>query len=355
MRKLFNSLRYGSTRTKRFLWGIIVLLVMAAVSVVLAIAVHPLVFGIIAFVLVIAAVVIISMASFTDSAAELQQKEGSGQSEEPIRAAADDSQSGRAVEHTEKISEETDDETQVSKDYLEHYNKKSLRKLFRYYRMTKENVPILIDMCPSHRIRQCPAYVWKDKKHVCFLLLEKSPRSVSVPVSQMKLVTYQKGVDANPLKDYRALKFSDEIDEVFGGLLPRYYQDGERARRQDRKNLYVIAGDIAITAPSLRELMKLFSFTFEMNDSVLSNNDFSSAFREAYRYRMLFADGVVSQKDYQEQIRQIMSNLSKNESISMNEFDRNISQMVRYRLITREYAEFFEARRAELQIRTKKK
>ncbi|MBP5158694.1 MAG: hypothetical protein ILP10_00155 [Lachnospiraceae bacterium] len=245
----------------------------------------------------------------------------------------------------EEPEEDEEDESAVT--YLKQYTPKAMTKLFKTVRVKGDPTAILIDLCEGERIRQCPAYVWQAKGQVCFLLLEKSPRTVSFAASEVLEVTNRPGVSANPKQDYQNLSDLEELREEFERLMPATFSEGMAGRYSFKKNLYVLGHDIAITPMSLRAMLPKFDFTFKLKDKLLADRSFSDYFREAYKWKILWNDGVLTVKEYQERIRHSLSLMALDKKVIDYDFEKNLSQMIHYRLITDEYADYFRARRAE--------
>ncbi len=249
----------------------------------------------------------------------------------------------KAVE--EETEDDEDDESSVT--YLKQYTQKNMTKLFKTVRVKGDPTAILIDLCESERIRQCPAYVWQAKGQICFLLLEKSPRTVSFAASEVLDVTNRPGVSASPKQDYQNLSDLEELKDEFERLMPATFSEGMAGRYSFKKNLYVLGHDIAITPMSLRAMLPKFEFRFKLKDKLLADKSFSDYFKEAYKWKLLWNDGVLTVKEYQERIRHSLSLMALDKKVIDYDFEKNLSQMIHYRLITDEYADYFRARRAE--------
>ena len=59
----------------------------------------------------------------------------------------------------------------------------------------------------------------------------------------------------------------------------------------------------------------------------------------------MWTDGVISQNQYQNNIRDILQSMVDDESIIRYDFMDDLAKMVHHRLITDEYAEFYKNKR----------
>ena len=67
----------------------------------------------------------------------------------------------------------------------------------------------------------------------------------------------------------------------------------------------------------------------------------------AYENRIFWTDNVITQNDYQERIRGILQTMVEDEDISTAAFENDHEMMVRFNLITKEYADYYSARKTD--------
>jgi hypothetical protein len=82
-------------------------------------------------------------------------------------------------------------------------------------------------------------------------------------------------------------------------------------------------------------------------DSLEIKGKYSKYFKQAYENRTFWTDNVISQNDYQERIRRLLQSMVDNTELKTAEFEADLDLMVRYNLITIEYADYYKARKRD--------
>lgn len=321
MNKIWNGLRYGNKKTKSYILATIFLLVFGSVSIGFTIATHSPLWGMSATFCFLVAFLFITSLSFQKTGKHIMKK---------TRAELALSDSG-ANEQKEELEEE---------NIYEQYDEETVKGIFIKYRVNKDHKPIMIDLSQSEKIRQCPAYIWIDQGYLNLLLFEKETRKVSIPLSKVTKITYEKGAIANPLLDYEGFKKPSFLHIIFSAYLPTVYEDQRESRKVYRKNLYVLAPDIKVTNTSVRTVMDILKLDLSYEGRFADPKMHNPYFEAAYLLSIMLRDGVITVSEFKGRIKKLLQQLSE-AKISEEEFSLYIKQMVNARLITKEYAEYY--------------
>jgi len=360
MGKIFNTLRYGKTKIKIFLILTMLTLVVGIVGVLFGILLkQPVLAAVGAMVLLLALIQFFSKKFRT---AEVQQKRepifhgknynfGEEQkqyedykkgraeevNEDEEKAETGESEDGRVLAETTDFVEEADfEEEEVT--YLDRYSEQNIQKILKKYKVKCEHIPVVIDLCQSEKVRQCPAYMWFDRREISFLLLEKEPRMISFKCEHTPVLMHEKGVLATPKIDYEEVRKSSIISNVFESLLPTCYEEGFNNRINYRKNLYVLEPDIKLTNKSVKNVIRILNPEFRIKGLGINTSEEDVYVEDAFKAMVLWKDAVYTTVEYKEELKKILGRMSEH-GMSYTLFKRNVESMVRMRIITREYAE----------------
>lgn len=221
------------------------------------------------------------------------------------------------------------------------YSEKEIKKLFYTYKVKKNHRPVLIDSSKKYRIKQCPAYIWTHQGQFHILLLEKEARKLSLPLSEVQKMYYEKAVPANQKKEYDCLVEGPGIvSMVFSEYRPVYQSIIKDKRQVEVKNLYRIGEDIRFTAPSARELLELLQPEFVVDDEIMKSDDFNQYFKKVYKQKILLNDGALNMNQYQSRIKAILQKLAE-APITPAAFRMTLSEMAGRGLISNEYVSYY--------------
>lgn len=225
---------------------------------------------------------------------------------------------------------------------------KARKKMLKVRRDDRRFTPIFIDTWREVRTMHTPAFVQDKGKTANIVLVEEALRTELIPMSEFLKVTYQRGVEEKFAEDFDKVKNDPDVNAIFAELLPALYQ-GSAGLSSDVmcKNLYWLGGQIAITPRSLRKLFNKYDFEFHVFDSLEIKGKYSKYFKQAYENRIFWTDNVISQNDYQERIRRLLQSMVDNTGLKTEEFEADLDLMVRYNLITIEYADYYKARKRD--------
>lgn len=240
------------------------------------------------------------------------------------------------------------DQRKSEETIYDNYGEKELEQLFCKYKVKQEYRKIMIDSCACFRIRQCPAYIWKNKKCLSILLIEEKPRFLSIPLKEIKDIYYERGVLVKNKDDYEEMKKPSYIASLFSPYLPNYYEKIHEEQKRKYKNLYVIGPKLKVTNTSARNLFDILELEFSVEDKIMESTRISPYFKLAYKSNILLQDRVIDLEEYRQRIRMIVTAIAEDEE--EDEFHRLIEQFVEAKLITAEYGDYYKEKRKEYHI-----
>lgn len=321
MNKIWNGLRYGNKKTKGYILATFFLLLFGSVSSVLTILNNSPLWGMSATFCFLVAFLFISSLSFHKSGKHVMKKT-------------------RAESALGEQPDTEQEEEHLEEDIYEKYDEETVKGIIVKYKVNKDHKPIMIDSCQSERIRQCPAYIWTDRGELNLLLFEGETRKVTIPLSKVNKITYEKGAAVNQLLDYEGFAKPSFLRMVFASFLPTVYEDSKDGNRAYRKNLYVLAPDIKVTNTSVRTVMDMLKLDLSYEGRFADPAMHNPYFEAAYLLSIMLRDGVLTVTEFKGRIKKLLKQLA-DAKISNDEFYLYISQMVSARLITKEYAEYY--------------
>ncbi len=258
---------------------------------------------------------------------------------------------------------EADDDGQIAQDQPEQteeqpaaaltqetvmtYDRKKVRKTLHKFKVRRDHRMIFVDHSEKLKVNQTPAYIWVEKKDFHLLLIEQEPRHITIPVYQIKEITYLKKQPANEDIDYAAYRSSSVIADLFRPYLPDYSHSTVVDDLSAYKNLYGIGNDIYVTNRSAFALFDLLGVPFQVDDRVTMSNKVNIYFKEAYKSNILLRDNVIDANGYADRISKTLDNLAHS-TISYAEFKDTLNLMIRNKLITQEFASYYMGVRDEL-------
>lgn len=361
MGSIGNTLRYGNRKTKRLLYSLIILGVFAAFLGVFALIFSNAVLGVLAVTMLFTDIFILAKTNFSKMSMQEQEEK---QRAERRRAESEKKREERKQkkekaqkeedpgalewvfsEKKQKEKEQKEEEQQPVKS-LQQYDEKQMKKVFIAYKVKREHVPIMIDYCQTERISQCPAYLWKDKEFLYFLLLEEEARMVKCPISEVDGICIRRGVPAKPSAEYPAMQEKSLVSRVFAPYLPNYYRKEAGTYMGYKKNCYSLAEGIWCTSTSVQNMLKILPREFYIEDDKVNSDDYSPYFRKIYIDRILYRDAVLSASDYDKKVRETLASLA-HADIADDTFHYYLAQMVMGNLIPQEYADFAVSKRTK--------
>lgn len=264
--------------------------------------------------------------------------------------------SDKKIRHVSDLNDDGDISGDRSKEAGEKTEKpkptpkqiKARRKMLRVRRDDRRYTPVFIDSWNDVSAHRVPAFIQDKGKTANIVLVESALRTELMPMKDFLKVTYKKNVEDRMPESYEEIRNDKEVNTLFGDLLPALYPGSNMNDTSVMyKNLYVLGGKIAITPRSLRKLFNKFDFEFKVFDSLNLKGDYSKYFKMAYENRIFWTDNVITQNDYQDRIRGLLQTMVEDDMLTTSKFENDLDMMVRYNLITKEYADYYSARKTD--------
>lgn len=245
--------------------------------------------------------------------------------------------------------EQTDEQpaAALTQETVMTYDRKKVRKTLHKFKVRRDHRMIFVDHSEKLKVNQTPAYIWVEKKDFHLLLIEQEPRHITIPVYQIKEITYLKKQPANEDIDYAAYRSSSVIADLFRPYLPDYSHSTVVDDLSAYKNLYGIGNDIYVTNRSASALFDLLGVPFQVDDRVTMSNKVNIYFKEAYKSNILLRDNVIDANGYADRISKTLDNLAHS-TVSYAEFKDTLNLMIRNKMITQEFASYYMGVRDEL-------
>lgn len=270
-----------------------------------------------------------------------------------INREAEALRAGRAITPESKrngdITDENDELIRGAEkriDYLKTYTMSNVKKLMKEYKVSKDYVPVIIDRCKRYDVSRTPALCWKKGNDINFLVFEASSRVISIPYFDFRRVTYRHNVPEHDLQSYDYIRKNMASYEMFEDVMPTFSVTGNKLGAMEySKNLYVFGGLVEIPPAGMRALNEKFSLELKLFESLNLKGKYDQYFSDAYEAKILWTDNVISQKAFQDRIRTILQKMVDDDKLMWYDFNDDLTQMIRYKLVTDEYAEYFRSRK----------
>lgn len=342
MKKLFDSLRYGDKDTKIYLWSLILLSVAAVVFGVSAVFMLSFFSGMISVICAIIAALIWQNTSLDEKDFQPKPKEDQEKMLEEAGEATEN-KADKTYEEQGQGKEDSDkkDTQEETGSRVEHYSEKQIVQLMHKNKVKKNNRKVMIDVCTNFRISQSPAYFWTEDGRANFLVLEEEARTIQIPLSKIREITYERGIRVNKKRDYSDFKGGSFVSQVFEDVMPVYYKAIKNGKKGYFKNLYVITPDLKVTNTSARALFDVLKLDFAIHDGIADSQRYTEYYKMAYKANVMWKDQVINNEEYREKIKEIFLILRKR-GIQGKTYDELAEQMVESKFITREYAEYYK-------------
>lgn len=229
-------------------------------------------------------------------------------------------------------------------------SKEQITMFLKSYKVKQNHIPVLIDNSKKYNIKQCPGYLWPDKRGIHLLLLEEQTREILLPPNSVHSIIYQRAVPGDPKKEYLELREPSLKSAIFSSYIPEYYDSGNRgtfSSIHQVKNLYQIAPDIQFSEKCAKEIMDLLNLNFVVYDQYTKSDKFSEYFKAGHRYQILLRDKVIEPEEYKSKIQNLLKRMTV-ANIHEDVFDDSIRQMVMYNIINSDNGEYYRSQRAKI-------
>lgn len=302
-------------------------------------------------------------AGYTDTNEQVKDEIVTPEDGSKLQEAPDAEEKNGHHKRKKQQKREADDDGQIAQDNPEQteeqpaaaltqetvmtYDRKKVRKTLHKFKVRRDHRMIFVDHSEKLKVNQTPAYIWVEKKDFHLLLIEQEPRHITIPVYQIKEITYLKKQPANEDIDYAAYRSSSVIADLFRPYLPDYSHSTVVDDLSAYKNLYGIGNDIYVTNRSASALFDLLGVPFQVDDRVTMSNKVNIYFKEAYKSNILLRDNVIDANGYADRISKTLDNLAHS-TVSYAEFKDTLNLMIRNKMITQEFASYYMGVRDEL-------
>lgn len=333
--KVIRSMFQGNTKTKIFLWSILILGLAAAAMLVVSIALALPQLGMGAVALGFVSFIVSQSVSIDTLEKDRKTKNGKPKTKNQK------TKKSKTKKHKDKMEQEEDPLDPKAKErtkarFLASLNEKSVKKMLREHKVVQTHVKVMIDSYAQRRLEQVPAFAWRTEDHLHFLVLEGHANEFEIPLNQIQGIYYEKNVEADPEKDYAPFQYGTFIAKLFAPYLPEYHEYTQEGAISYRKHLFRVGQDIYITNSSMANMMSILPrVPFLIDDQVCRSSRFDEYFKELYRYSILCKNQVISLEEYKKQIDKTLESLLT-APISAREFVQSMRAMSRYHLIDQE-------------------
>lgn len=331
MHKIWNSLQYGSTKTKIFLWAVILLSIVSLGMLCFGAVLSQLSVVAAGFIMGMVTLIVsqsVSLESLETNKKKSKKKTDASEGKERKEAA----QTGRPETEPGEESQEQQEEI----DALVEMDDKVVKMLLKKYKVTKDHKLAMVDKCDVARKRQCPAFIWVNKGLFHVLMIGKEPKEVAYDITQLKEIRYEKNVTAHPNKDYQAVQQSAFIGKLFGEYLPSYNDKQVGNKLVFTKNLYVVKDDIRFTNTSAKNLLAVLRLPFVVDDTVTRSQRYHEYFKKLYRISILCRDKAYTMEEYKMQAELLVVKMSQDDTIAYSVLRQTLGDMLRLHLISRD-------------------
>lgn len=333
--KVIRSMFQGSTKTKIFLWSVLVLGLAAVALLVIAIALGFPYLGMGGIALGFVSFVVSQSVSIDTLEKEKKyHKKKKGKQPNQVH-----SQKGKQSDKEEQPEDEEGNSRSKERQkarFLASLNEKAVKKILREHKVVQMHVKIMIDSYAQRRLKQVPAFAWRTDKHLHFLVLEGRANEFEIPLEEIKGIYYEKDAEADPEKDYAPFRYETFIAKYFADYLPEYHEYSNDGEISYRKNLFRVGQDVYITNSSMANMMSILPHVpFLIDDNVCRSGRFDEYFKELYRYSVLCKNQVISLEEYKNQIEKTLESLLT-APITARDYVQTMHSMARYHLIDRD-------------------
>lgn len=360
IRKCFNTIKYGAAKARAIVLLSLLFGIGAVGTVVCAIVFRQilLIFAAVVcvFVVITLAQTLIIQGGVVEDAESVKTREGKHSKREkpdkkvdhmkpPVFAKREKRQKKEADEFGQEPQnrEEQAEEQPIvalTQETVTTYDRKKVKKTLHKFKVRRDHRMIFVDHSDKLRVKQTPAYIWVEKKEFHILLIEQEPRHITIPIYQIKEITYLKKQLANEDVDYAVYRGENVLADMFRPYLPDYSHSTVVDDMSAYKNLYGIGNDIYVTNRSASALFDLLGVPFQVDDRVTMSNKVNIYFKEAYKSNILLRDNVIDANGYADRISRTLDNLAHS-TISYAEFKDTLNLMIRNKLITQEFASYY--------------
>lgn len=353
---ILNTLREGSSKVKTYLISVFVLWIAVIALFISAIVTHSLLVCAAAVILVIITLAVMSNMKLvvTDSrngtagqevpgAKRKMAAPKEGEAEEKEKPEGKKGKKGDVEE--DDVQEEPED-PEESENSLASMTEDKLNQLLVKYKVKKEHVPVVIDLCASMRVRQCPGFAWMEGSQLKILLMETKARLVELDTSRLQELYVERGITVRTSAEYAELRDSEVMKLMFSPYLPKYYKKNIGGKIVPLKNLYVLGVDMKFPSGSVGQLLKLLPLRITINDRRMQTSNVSAYYKELFTISFLWKDGVYTLAEFRGKLEELLNSMIEAET-SEEQFEKDLSEMITDGLLPLEYRDYVYRLREE--------
>ncbi|MCQ2505990.1 MAG: hypothetical protein MJ113_02295 [Lachnospiraceae bacterium] len=337
VRAFFNSLLHGDKKTKQYLGGIVASFVAFLFFLVLAFFSMPVLNGILSGVGLLTGILLVTNVRFY--IAEMKE-------EEEKEAAREEFLRKKGLVYYNNHKDVSMHTASYVNSYVKLYTKKKIKKLMYAYKVKKENLPVIIDEWKSEKLFNVPAFIWKDKNFLYFLVLDEETKMMKIDRNDLSIIRIKKDVAAikedDDLWDSHSL-----IGKVFNELKTPCYkdEDGTYLKKQ-----YLIGDDIYFRKASIKNVRELLELDIEIDNKKYLTAYYNDYFRNVYKLLLLQKEGLIEEAEYDEKVRYELQGMAESK-MKLNVFHEYLAQMLMEGILAKEYGEYALKIRKNLRIK----
>lgn len=351
LEKIWNSFFYGNTKTKLFLWSVLIL-ALGALFLLLAgivLATPSLIMGGVGVGMV--GFIVSQSVSLKDLQREKKKK--IKKDNKANKGTTDSEHSKKEVQENafEKEERTRKEKEHAKARFLASMNSKKLKKEMKEHKVNQIHVKVMIDSYPAKKIEQAPAVLWRTDTMLHFMVLTDTVDEFEVPLSDITGFLLVKNVPVDKEKDYISFRLDNYISKMFRSYLPEHFDITKDGRLQTVKNTFRIEPGIYLTNSSVANLRRVLlpGVAFLVDDQVIASRKFNEYFKELYRSSLLCKNLIISLDEYKEQITETLNALLV-APIEDAEFANTLYDLNKYHLITSEHLAIYTQRYREIKI-----
>ena len=360
MDRIWNALRYGDRETRKCIGSVILFIVIGIVLIVVSGLTGKIGLFIVGMLCGVVALIISQTFTLVDddfvaetgkngekesvSSVSVRKIGGTTNSSNKTKSEKKDATSNIKENDKKEDTEKNKEVESSDENRYNIYTEQVLKKIKKKYRVKKDHRPIMIDHSKTYNIKECPAFIWRVHSKVYMLLLEKEPRKICISRDMIHNVSYKPGIKADRTKEYVAFHKENLITSVFSSYLPDYYSSKVKNDPLKIKNLFMIYPDICITNRSISQVMDLLYLNFMPEDKITTSDKLNGYFKKIYAANILYKDKVCTITEYKEAVESTLGEMVYAE-MPEREYSLTLANLVKGRLISQEYADYYLERR----------
>lgn len=383
MKKFLTGLRYGNWLTKLYVISIPICILVGIVLIVLSFVWNVIYLFLLGVAFGIGAIALSQSFTIEEEFIEQEPEEEKNQTTKrlPRKKAQRKPEARETVEESQELEKETvkksrrvepetqETETEIKEseekekkkenkkpkqDELEEYDEKKIKQVFYKYKVRKEHRMIIIDEWKEREIHQQPAYIWVHRGQVHFLVIGDGVQELTVPVNKASSMLYQRGIVCQTKEEYPQFRKESLLSTLFSSYLPVYHEGNKNGRPVIYKNLFEFGSGIKITNTSARNVRELLQSEVQVDDIVTRDLRYNSFFKEIYKTGILFREQVITAKEYQDQVNDVLQNLALSDA-SDKEYEDTLQLLCHQKLISQEYMEYYKQYRVRVRLEEEEK